>query len=628
MSSSAEAPQERSKIALYVSLVLVATGTRLISLHWLHPLQWDEVEYFRATDWVRQGLVPFRDFWEHHTPLQWFVFAPWSALTSDEGVSAIVTMRWLQVPFWIAAFALLMVWMRRAFLPAQARWAAMSIVLGSSLFMIPAVEYRIDTLGCVLYIVALALLQKMHTSRSAAIASGVVLTLAGLANLRLGPLLAVTVILVRVIDADVRAWRNNVRAQWVWLGVALTLLAAVSYLTVTDSLAAAWRHVWVENYVGERYAQAIPGAVLHRILVPFGVRFLASESRFDAAGIDAGGMVILVLGTVGMLRAFSRWRSPDWLFLLAMLQAVNVLFIFRMKNVYVYHFEIIALLMLPLIAAEVARWRRRNIAAAVAIVAVAASSFAAVFRGKELDRAYQDLVMKEAHARSRPGDRVFDGVGWALRREPAYRFWFLPDLARQLVSHRQAAPYTVQDAIRHPPAVVIADQNAIVWMSRDRALMSFLASHYIPVWRNLWVPGMNAVVAPERSDFEWIVPRDGEYRPLASEAMTGHLWFRAPLLYASDFSERSDRRAMALPPSADRADLTWSIDGRPLRTGGPWLLRRGQRLRVQSAGATPLAVVVLATAEMKIFQQPPVGVSIDAAAPRITHVPDFYPAIQ
>ncbi len=613
----------------FVPLILVAVATRLISLQWLHPLQWDEVEFFRATDWVRRGLVPYRDFWEHHTPLQWFVFAPGAALTSDEGVAAIVTMRWLQIPFWFAAFALLMVWMRRVDLPLQARLTALSIVLGSSLFMIPAVEYRIDTLGCALYIVALAFLQRMQSGRLGAVAGGIALTLAGLANLRLGPLLAFTVVVIRVIDPDTKTWRNHVRAQWVWLGVALTLGVAAIYLGVTGSAAAAWSHLWVENYVGERYASAIPGAVLHRLLVPFGIRFLASGRRFDAAGMDAGGVAILVIGTVGLLRVvMARWRRPDWLFVLALLQCVNVLFIFRMKNVYVYHFEIIVLLMLPLIASEVAVWRRRSVAAGIAIVAVAASSFAAVFRGKELDRAYQDLVMRAAHARSHTGDRVFDGVGWALRREPAYHFWFLPDLARQLVGHGNAPPYSVRDAIAHPPAVVIADQNTVVWLSRDREHQQFFSRHYIPVWRNLWIPGMNAVVSPERSDFMWIVPREASYRPLASEGLTSHLWFRAPLLYASEFQEGSDRRAMRLPASADRADLVWSVDDQPLPPGGPWALRKGQALRVRSMAGRPLALLVISTDEATIFQQPPVGVSLDAAGPRVTHMPTFRAAIR
>jgi hypothetical protein len=38
----------------------------------------------------------------------------------------------------------------------------------------------------------------------------------------------------------------------------------------------------------------------------------------------------------------------------------------------------------------------------------------------------QDYVMREVDRRTQPGDVVFDGTGYALRRKPAYRYWFLP----------------------------------------------------------------------------------------------------------------------------------------------------------------------------------------------------------
>ena len=39
-------------------------------LHRGEPLAWDEIEFFRATRWIAEGRLPFRDYWEHHLPLQ------------------------------------------------------------------------------------------------------------------------------------------------------------------------------------------------------------------------------------------------------------------------------------------------------------------------------------------------------------------------------------------------------------------------------------------------------------------------------------------------------------------------------------------------------------------------------
>ena len=65
--------------ALFVLAVLWIAAM----LHRGQPLGWDEVEFFRATKWTGEGQVPFRDFWEHHTPLQWLVFAPVARLLRE-----------------------------------------------------------------------------------------------------------------------------------------------------------------------------------------------------------------------------------------------------------------------------------------------------------------------------------------------------------------------------------------------------------------------------------------------------------------------------------------------------------------------------------------------------------------
>src|ERR1700730_5409768 len=106
----------------FIVVIGIAAAARALSLQWLHPVTWDEIEFFRATDWVRRGLVPYRDFWEHHTPLQWFLFAPVTALTNSPGVNAILLMRGAQLPLWIVTFILLRGWMRRAGISTFAAW--------------------------------------------------------------------------------------------------------------------------------------------------------------------------------------------------------------------------------------------------------------------------------------------------------------------------------------------------------------------------------------------------------------------------------------------------------------------------------------------------------------------------
>src|SRR5436190_18382095 len=178
-----------SRVRYVSALIALAAAARAISLTFLRPLNWDEIEFFRASDWIRRGLVPYRDFFEHHTPLQWFLFAPLTALIHSPGAVAIIAMRWAQVPLWIATFWLMSIWMRRAGISTFARLSAIVLPLCSSMFMLAAIEFRVDALACTLLALALVLEQ-----RESMASAGVALVLSGFANVRLGPMLVVALI--------------------------------------------------------------------------------------------------------------------------------------------------------------------------------------------------------------------------------------------------------------------------------------------------------------------------------------------------------------------------------------------------------------------------------------------------
>lgn len=578
---------------LVIALAITAAAVRLVPLQWLHPLNWDELEFFAATKWIAEGRVPYRDFWEHHTPLVWFVFAPVAAFIDSVGTSAIIAMRWAQIPVWIATFWLANLWMRGVGLAAFARWSAMALALSSSMLMIAAVEYRVDPLACALVMAALVLAQ-----RNRGFAAGVLFCLAAWANLRFAPLVVVAVLLLQLRRRDWRMIAGGLAA------FAVTLL----YFVVTGSLDELWQQVGVDN-TAEKFAEPIIGGFMHRLLVPFGIRIIASDRLFDVASFDAGGVAVLLLGFTGLVLALRRWRDRDDLVLLAALQAANLVVIASMKFVYNYHFAIVVLLMLPLVAAAIERIPRQGVVLGAVGVAFCVTVFASLFRGKELDLAYQDLIMREVHRRTNPGERIWAGVPWGIHRQPAYRFWFLPELTRQLVLKRLAPPYVVHD----PPALVVFDHNALVWVANvQRELAPFFVRHYVPVWRNLWVPGMNAVLPPG-ARIEWTVPRDGVYRLFASPELARHPWFRAPV-YVGAYDNADPRVTLRLPAPAPHPALEWSRDpSQPLR--------KGERMAVTNGGDVVLGVFLLSGDDTVLFRQPPGGATLEAASTRVTHVP-------
>ena len=605
----------KSRITWLVVLAALAVAARLFAMTFLHPLNWDEVEYFRATDWVSQGLVPFRDFWEHHTPLMWFVFAPVAMLTDSPGADAIVLMRWAQVPLWIAAFWLVNRLMSTAGIAGIARAIAVVLAISSSTLMISAMEYRVDTLANVLYLAGVVLLL-----RASPFAAGFALCLAGLANLRLGPLLAATAILGVVHAVAPRAERQPLLRRFVLLsaGVATGLAIALSYHLATNSLADLYQQVWWENMIGERYAERTPFAFLHRVAVPFGIRLYGAGEFFQWSGVDAGGVAILVAGAIGLIRSLVFWRRAPVLTFIAVLQVVNVFFIASMKFVYHYHLQIVVLLMLPFVASVIESLLPRGRAAILGFAAVAAvlSVVVVVFRGKELDLRYQNEIMTAVHRATPEGSRVFDGVGWALRREPAYRFWFLPVLARELVAHRHAAPYTLTSLLADPPAAVITDRNAVVWLAANRDLASYVVRHYLPWYRNLLLPAMSARV-DARGSANWIAPADGVYRVVASPAVARYPWFRFPLAQRPGV----DWTLTVRPQGAEL--VRFDVDGESIVNASALRLRRGARVTAQSLASQPIGILLVPGSDSSWGRQPPPGVTLDSEAPREWHWPQL-----
>ena len=542
-----------------IVLTAIAALARLGNLLWLHPLNWDEVEYFRATDWVRRGLVPYRDFWEHHSPLQWFVFAPFSWLARGDGVAPIVFMRVVQVPLWIATFVLLARWMAKQGIAQSARWSAILLALCSSFFMLAAVEYRIDALGCFLMVLALALIDEHPFAGGAAIA------LAGFANLRFGPLLACAMLAIVIT--------RRRRAIPAVAGAAVATLICVGYFVATHSVAIAWQSVWTDNYLADAFAPAPAHPFLHRIAVPFGIFWPPFD--FRAPSCEPATLIIFIAGAIGTIRAL---RRRDALFVLAILEIVNVLFIAKMKYVWNYHFGAAILLALPFVALELERIRARRVVVALLILASCVNVFASVFRGKEADFAYQDAIIRDVHRVTAPGTKVFDGAGWALHREPAYRHWFLRGIVNVLEARGRYARYGAAEMASDPPAAIITDGGVRVWLAMHRDLAAYVTSHYVPLWRDLRVPGLRGALAPSQR-IEWQAPRAGEYT-----------------LHASH-------------------DVAWNGGGRSLRAG--------EIVTIVNESNSSAPVTIVPRGVSPEYREPASGVDLDGNSPPVTHIPNL-----
>lgn len=562
----------RHRAALAVLLTLAAVWTALM-LHRGQVLDRDEVEFFRATRWVAEGSVPYRDFWEHHLPLQWFLLAPAAALLGGgAGAGAVVAMRWAQVPLWIGALAIVMLLARRAGVEARARWAALCLLVLSPSFLLMVLQYRLDVLGNLGFVAALA-----AAVRRRWMAFGALMSLAVLANMRLAPLAVFAALLALF-------WREEER-RWSWNGVALRMFAGVAavamlfllYLMATVAWPAFLDGVLHYNLTSDRLFREQDDTRL--------LTFTAMLVRLDVAAV---AYWVLALGGAGL--ALRGIRKPGALQLLALLALASVVSAAALRASYEYHLQTAYFLMLPL--AALAFERLRPPVWQTAILAVAALSLALRFQvGEGLP--YQDRVMREADARTSAGETVWDGAGYALHRKPAYRYWFLPAGVRLMAKAGLVEDYGLAQLRAAPPAAIIYSYRVFLWLRETPPLASFVTRQYVPLYRDLWLPGMSALVDAKPSRTTWTVVRGGRYDLYASALLARHPWFTRPLEYGMSRGSELAIPLRHLPPAPD-AELHWSVDGVPLPAGVRTIdLRAGSTLELVATPRARTGVLVV-----------------------------------
>ena len=531
----------------------------LLTLPWLHrglPLGWDELEYFRATKWVSEGRVPFRDFWEHHTPLQWFVFAPVAALAGSPGADAVVAMRWAQLAVWIA---ILILTMRLGREPS--RWWALLLLLATPLFVRSAIEYRIDVLGHLGFLAAL-----FAAFRGRWVMHGFLMSAAVLANMRLAPLVVVTsALLLFWRDGE---WRFNRRALWMTAGVAAAAVPFIAWLRLAGAWDAFLLGVGRYNVASSDLLEV--DTLLEQLLMPLLARDPAAIALWCAA----------LVGCVLALRGIRTPRVPQ---LVAVVFVASLVTVAMLEVQYEYHWAFSYVLMVPLagIALErVVRW-------AWIALPVAAAGIAMTYPMPVEPLRYQDYVMTEVDRRTAAGEKVFDGTGYAIRREPAYTYWFLATGIRLLAASGNARPY---DITAQPPAAVIYNLRMQRWFEIFPKTAAFAVHNYVPLTRDLWVPGLSVSLKPGQA-VTWTAHRGGEYALWASEPLVRHPWLTQPLRYAAIQGPHATRYAIPLR-QLPRARVRWSIDGVPVSTMSA-AVRKGARVSIVSDERQPIGVLLV-----------------------------------
>ena len=143
----------------------------------------------------------------------------------------------------------------------------------------------------------------------------------------------------------------------------------------------------------------------------------------------------------------------------------------------------------------------------------------------------------------------------------------------------------------------------------------YFVRHYVPVWRNLWIPAMNARLQPGAS-----IPMDRPSRRHRT-ASTSPPRARAPSMVptAHSSSPPTNRATVVRAGAPSPPRTTRACDGRPTAIraviGSSIALRKGQTLDVTSTANETLGIVLLPTDDRILFRQPPPGVDARSRRP-------------
>lgn len=410
--------------------VFVALALALAVFRYLDA---DELEHLHATWLVLQGQVPFRDFFEHHHPLTWFVLAPLLSVTG-ESASAILVFR---LVFFLLTLAIARVTYLIALECAPSRAVArlaVVLLLSMTTFVGVAIEIRPDvpqvlfSMLSVLYAVRWV----RTRARTDALLCGAA---AGLAFLFLQK-----AVFVLAPYPFAFAWYLRRRlGSWsaaAWFSAAFVgvLMPAWFYLTMADALGDYVISNWLIN--------AHVGASGHRVTM------LAPEVLRDVGRNAMFWMLAGVAFVASLRRATARaYAVPFWL-------GMSVLGIILLSNRVADRYLAATI---PLLAIGVAGWCLDASAAArarphqrwIALALVLVVPTAATCRNLLRTNTEQLAQIRFVLANTTPADHVYDvDRNINVFRPDCHYYWFRVGPAPRLYQEYSGARRQVPDVCR------------------------------------------------------------------------------------------------------------------------------------------------------------------------------------
>lgn len=460
----------------------------------------DEFQHLHMAWCIAQGQVPYRDFFEHHTPLLHYLLAPWMRwcrpeTDADAAVAMVLAVRWVMLGFTVAILAAT-VWIGTLWRDLRTGLAAAVILACTPMFVEKSLEIRPDLPSTALWLTALGLiLTALRRPRPGPwfLAGGLAYGLALMCTQKLlfaGPGLAVALLWFLVDPRQPGRWPRRLGAcLWFALGAFLPLPAALAGFATAGAagdfihcnflINARWESTFPPAYLLQQLQEqnpafrrlALAGFGLAALLTPFRRRLIQRGTPFLL--LSAGALV----GGLYLIPVPHRQYYLTFLPLGALFAALALTAPFAVLENWLG-----------------GGWWRNLIRLAMGLLCAGLLALACRHPLQLIQQATAQTVgldqldaMRFVMGHSTQQDSCLDGfAGYAAFRLHAWRYWFLHEEIRAMLDKRDLDQF--EENLRSgtiAPRLVIFDDNL-----RDLSpgITRFINTHYEPagpgnVWR-------------------------------------------------------------------------------------------------------------------------------------------------
>jgi Dolichyl-phosphate-mannose-protein mannosyltransferase len=212
-------------------------------LHWLYlkNFRWDsdEPQHLHLVWAWANGLLPYRDVFDNHSPLFHWLCSPVFAWLGERP-DIVTPMRWMMVPLFLISLWCVYMLGATVFSPRVGLWAAVSTALEPK-YALLSVEFRTDNLWTTLWLVALVVLLTGRLTPKRLLIVGL------LFGAEFGVSMKTTVLALTVLTAGAGTWvlafqikRTHQTAKSLWQSYRASTAAVVIGLAVVPGLIVAF----------------------------------------------------------------------------------------------------------------------------------------------------------------------------------------------------------------------------------------------------------------------------------------------------------------------------------------------------------------------------------------------------